>query len=90
MDEELPSSTSELKWCIHVIKNDFLQISNSILNTTPVFASTGAKGARRFSKTQRALTFDESIETGVLNSWVNQCLNGTANIVTIRDYSSSS
>lgn len=34
---------SELNWCLHVIKNDFLQISNSIL--------ANPQGARRFSKT---------------------------------------
>ena len=34
---------TELNWCLHVIKNDFLQISNSIL-ANPL-------GARRFSKT---------------------------------------
>ncbi len=34
-------SSSELNWCLHVIKNDFLQISNSKL--------MGA--GRRFSKT---------------------------------------
>ena len=36
-------SPSELTWCLHVIKNDFLQISNSIL--------ANPTGARRFSKT---------------------------------------
>lgn len=81
----LDEPSSDLKWCLHVIKNDFLQISNSILNSNMI----GGK-ARRFSKTQRLLTFEESVETGVLNSWVTQCLNGISNVVTIRDYSSSS
>lgn len=50
--EEPPAAISELRWCIHVIKNDFLQISNSFLNTNPIFGGpAGAKGARRFSKT---------------------------------------
>lgn len=40
-------SCSELKWCLYVIKNDFLQISNSILNSNVVPAGK----SRRFSKT---------------------------------------
>lgn len=53
---------------MHVIKNDFLQISNSIL--------ANPSGQRRFSKTQRVITFDESsVESGVINGWVQQCLN---------------
>jgi hypothetical protein len=36
----------ELKWCLHVIKNDFLQISNSMLASSP-----SQRGTRRFSKT---------------------------------------
>ena len=63
--DALEDTSSELKWCLHVIKNDFLQISNSILNNGGL-----AGRARRFSKTQRILTFDESVETGVLNNWV--------------------
>lgn len=54
----------ELSWCIHVIKNDFLQISNSM--------QTGVAG-RRFSKTQK-INHDETIESGVLNSWINSLL----------------
>ncbi|CDW84348.1 3 5-cyclic nucleotide phosphodiesterase family protein [Stylonychia lemnae] len=56
----------ELSWCLHVIKNDFLQISNSLLSTT---------GARRFSKTQRIITYDDGIEAGVINSWITVLLN---------------
>ncbi len=36
---------------------------------------TATPGGRRFSKTQRVLSFDESIESGVLNSWINSILN---------------
>ena len=48
--DALEDHTSELKWCLHVIKNDFLMISNSILNS----GGTPSNGrSRRFSKTQR-------------------------------------
>jgi hypothetical protein len=47
-EESSLASSTELRWCLHVIKNDFLQISNSLM-TTP---RTSGK-SRRFSKTQR-------------------------------------
>lgn len=59
------ASSAELKWCLHVIQNDFLQISNSLL-TTP--RASGKN--RRFSKTQRILSFDSKVEIGVLNALV--------------------
>ncbi len=50
LEEESPLSY-DLNWCLHVIKNDFLQISNSIQNST-VNVPGSAKGrVRRFSKT---------------------------------------
>eukprot|EP00347_Sterkiella_histriomuscorum_P006963 403350769 len=58
----------ELSWCLHVIKNDFLQISNSI-------QSSASAGTRRFSKTQKILTHDEGVESTVLNNWVSSILN---------------
>ena len=41
----------DLKWCIHVIKNDFLQISNSMQTTT----NSQSGRQRRFSKTQKSM-----------------------------------
>jgi hypothetical protein len=43
----------ELNWCLNVIKNDFLQISNSMPSSTR--QNTQAK-KRRFSKTQQRST----------------------------------
>lgn len=57
----------ELNWCLHVIKNDFLQISNSMLSNQP--------GTRRFSKTQRIINYEDCIESGILNNWVTVLLN---------------
>ena len=40
------SNPNELNWCLHVIQNDFLQISNSLMTSTP-----SGIAQRRFSKT---------------------------------------
>ncbi len=64
--------TQELRWCNHVIKNDFLQISNSMQNSTVNPVGGMVKGRpRRFSKTQRALAFDENVDAVVINNWVS-------------------
>jgi len=45
--ENFSSYVPDLKWCAHIIKNDFLQISNSMQTTN---TTTGGK-SRRYSKT---------------------------------------
>jgi hypothetical protein len=57
----------DLNWCLFVIQNDFLQISNSMLTTSP-------KNGRRFSKTQRMMNFEESLDIGIINNWVSTML----------------
>lgn len=56
----------ELKWCLYVIKNDYLSISNSMLLTNQ---------QRRFSKTNRILGHDGSVEVEVINNWVSTMLS---------------
>lgn len=60
-------NAGDLGWCLFVIQNDFLQISNSMLVTSP-------KGGRRFSKTQRMVKFEESLDTGIINNWISSMI----------------
>lgn len=56
----------DLNWCLYVIKNDYLSISNSMLMNNQ---------QRRFSKTQRIVKIDEPLEVEVLNNWVQTMLS---------------
>lgn len=56
-----------MNWCMNVIKNDYLQISNSILSNPT--------GTRRFSKTQRILSYNDGIDSKVINNWICVILN---------------
>ena len=58
---------SDLAWCLHVIKHDFLLISNSISVPTQ-----RAGEDRRFSKTKQITSRkDDTIDHKTLDNWVN-------------------
>ena len=67
--ENFSSYVPDLKWVAHVIKNDFLQISNSMQTTN----ATAVGKNRRFSKTQKTLLNLESsrLDPAILNQWVS-------------------